>query len=94
VISQKNCILGYEFKNSENLKASLWIFILCDSYLRTLLTGFKESIVSERHPVYDKVARVANQILRGNRDLRQIYDKVGESRQSNPTRQQRFETNL
>jgi hypothetical protein len=48
---------------------------------RTLLTGFKESIVSERHPVYDKVARVANQILRGNRDLRQIYDKVGESYQ-------------
>ncbi len=34
--------------------------------------------MSERHPVYDKVARVANQILRGNRDLRQIYDKVGE----------------
>ena len=43
---------------------------------RTLLTGFQDHIVSEQHPVYDKVAKVANQILRGNRDFRQIYDKV------------------
>lgn len=42
---------------------------------RTLLTGFQDQIVPERHPVYDKVAKVANQILRGNRDFRQIYDK-------------------
>lgn len=42
---------------------------------KTLLSGFQENIVPERHPVYDKVAKVANRILRGNRDLRQIYDK-------------------
>jgi len=45
-------------------------------FSRTLLTDFKENIVPERHPVYDRVARVANQILRGNRDFRQIYDKA------------------
>ena len=36
----------------------------------------KENIVDETHPVYDKVAGVANNILKANKDLRQIYDKV------------------
>ena len=40
-----------------------------------LLETFSADIVTDRHPVYGRVTTVANRLLRGNRDLRQIYDK-------------------
>jgi len=42
---------------------------------RQLLEQLKGDIVSEKHPVYQRVTAVANRLLKGNTDLRQIYDK-------------------
>lgn len=47
-----------------------------DSNFKDILEEHKENIVDENHPVYDKVAGVANKILKANKDLRQIYDKT------------------
>ena len=33
-------------------------------------------MVGEEHPVYNTVCRIADRILKSNKDLRQIYDKV------------------
>jgi len=47
-----------------------------ESNFKDILEEHKENIVDETHPVYDKVAGVANNILKANKDLRQIYDKT------------------
>lgn len=40
-----------------------------------LLDEYREDILPRNHKEYERVSRVANRILAGNRDLRQIYDK-------------------
>lgn len=40
-----------------------------------LLETLGPDLVPDTHPVYSRVSRVANRILAGNKDLRQIYDK-------------------
>lgn len=42
---------------------------------KQLLDQLSNDIVSEKHQVYQRVTGVANRLLKGNRDLRQIYDK-------------------
>ena len=41
-----------------------------------LLEDLRPDIVPDRHPIYERVVRVSNRILQGNRDIRQIYDKT------------------
>ena len=41
-----------------------------------LLEEYKSDIVTSDSEVYDRVVRVANRLLSGNKDIRQIYDKT------------------
>ncbi len=40
-----------------------------------LLEEFGEDLLPDKHPAYARVARVANRILRANRDLQQVHGK-------------------
>ena len=40
-----------------------------------LLKEFEDSIVPSNSKIYNRVVDVSNQLLKGNRDIRQIYDK-------------------
>eukprot|EP00092_Neocalanus_flemingeri_P028561 GFUD01031017.1.p1 GENE.GFUD01031017.1~~GFUD01031017.1.p1 ORF type:complete len:385 (+),score=130.30 GFUD01031017.1:323-1477(+) len=42
---------------------------------QNLLEDLKPDILPDRHPIYERVVKVSNRILQGNRDIRQIYDK-------------------
>jgi len=42
---------------------------------QNLLQEFDNCIIPRNNQLYERVVRVSNQLLRGNRDLRQIYDK-------------------
>jgi len=40
-----------------------------------LLEEFGPDILPDRHHIYERVVKVSNRILQGNKDIRQIYDK-------------------
>jgi len=42
---------------------------------QNLLQEFDNCIIPRNNQLYERVVRVSNQLLKGNRDLRQIYDK-------------------